>query len=256
MAEAVRTTWYATSSSSVSPGGVSGLSCPSRGERSQLTWIDRQGEPSARSDHRARTLGFIVTGWKARGRQGSDGGSGDLWTLDLSSDQRTRLTFRREIYSPGVWSPDGARIAYSAGSLGDTIYEKASSGVGEATELLKEPGLRHSPPAGRPTVDSCCTTPRTRQRQDTTCGCYLSTVIASRFCYSEIPTTSGPASSRRICAGLLMYPWRPVEYTPTFMFARSASQSRPASRRSARASGRLRRAVETGPLAQPQGDHL
>jgi Tol biopolymer transport system component len=44
-----------------------------------------------------------------------------------------------------VWSPDGARIAYSAGRLGDTIYEKAASGLGDEQVLLKEPGLRHFP---------------------------------------------------------------------------------------------------------------
>ncbi len=40
---------------------------------------------------------------------------------------------------PAVWSPDGTRIAYSAGRLGDTIYEKAASGVGDGQVLLTEP---------------------------------------------------------------------------------------------------------------------
>ena len=44
-----------------------------------------------------------------------------------------------------MWSPDGARIAYSAGHLGDTLYEKAASGLGDEQVLLKEPGLRHFP---------------------------------------------------------------------------------------------------------------
>ena len=44
-----------------------------------------------------------------------------------------------------MWSPDGTRIAYSAGRLGDTIYEKAASGLGDEQVLLKEPGLRHFP---------------------------------------------------------------------------------------------------------------
>ena len=70
---------------------------------------------------------------------------GDLWMLDFASGRRTRFTFHKDVYSPGVWSPDGARIAYSAGRLGDTIYEKAASGVGDEQVLLKEPGLRHFP---------------------------------------------------------------------------------------------------------------
>jgi Tol biopolymer transport system component len=68
---------------------------------------------------------------------------GDLWTLDFSSGSRTHFTFQKNVYSPGVWSPDGTRIAYSAGNLGDTVYDRASSGAGDAKELLKEPGLRH-----------------------------------------------------------------------------------------------------------------
>jgi Tol biopolymer transport system component len=67
---------------------------------------------------------------------------GDLWALDFVSGRRTRLTFRKDVYCPGVWSPDGARIAYAAGNFGDKLYEKASSG-GDERELLNEPGLRH-----------------------------------------------------------------------------------------------------------------
>jgi Tol biopolymer transport system component len=44
-----------------------------------------------------------------------------------------------------VWSQDGTRIAYSAGHLGDTLYEKAASGLGDEQLLFKEPGLRHFP---------------------------------------------------------------------------------------------------------------
>jgi Tol biopolymer transport system component len=65
--------------------------------------------------------------------------------LDLASGRRTRFTFNKDVYSPAVWSPDGARIAYSAGRLGDTLYEKAASGVDDEQVLLKEPGLRHYP---------------------------------------------------------------------------------------------------------------
>jgi Tol biopolymer transport system component len=70
---------------------------------------------------------------------------GDLWMVDLASGGRTRFTFSRNVYAPAVWSPDGTRIAYSAGRLGDTIYEKAASGQSDEQVLLKEPGLRHFP---------------------------------------------------------------------------------------------------------------
>ena len=70
---------------------------------------------------------------------------GDLWTLDFASGRLARLTFKKEVYSAAVWSKEGDRIAYSAGRLGDTIYEKAASGAGDGQVLLKEPGLRHFP---------------------------------------------------------------------------------------------------------------
>jgi Tol biopolymer transport system component len=68
-----------------------------------------------------------------------------IWKVDLANGQRTRLTFLRIDYSPAVWSPDGGLIAFAGGSLGDTIYQKASSGVGDEKVLLKEPGTRHYP---------------------------------------------------------------------------------------------------------------
>src|SRR6185436_11358710 len=70
---------------------------------------------------------------------------GDLWMLDLANGRRTRATFLRSDYSPAVWSPDSSRIAFAGGDLGDTLYEKASSGVGDEKVLLKEPGTRHYP---------------------------------------------------------------------------------------------------------------
>jgi Tol biopolymer transport system component len=118
------------------------------GETTQLTWVDRQGT----------ALGtFGPTGTDSEVSLSPDGSRavvkdvigygvpGDLWTLELSTERRTRLTFRSDVYSPGVWSPDGARIAYSAGNLGDTLAVRASTGVGDEVELLKEPGLRLLP---------------------------------------------------------------------------------------------------------------
>ncbi len=68
---------------------------------------------------------------------------GDLWTINVPDGRRTRLTFRRNNYSPGVWSPDSTRIAYAGGNLGDTLYVRASSGTADEIELLKVAGRRH-----------------------------------------------------------------------------------------------------------------
>jgi len=140
-------TWYFTGAFSVSDNGVLVYRTASTSGTLQLAWVDRQG----------KTLGTLgPPGTDSQVALSPDGKRGvvkdapydvpgDLWTLDVASGQRTRLTFHKEVYSPGVWSPDGSRIAYSAGHLGDTLYEKAASGLGEEQMLFKAPGLRLFP---------------------------------------------------------------------------------------------------------------
>jgi serine/threonine protein kinase len=147
VAQDVQITWYLTGAFSVSGNGVLVYRTASASRTSQLAWVDRQG----------KTLGTVgppepdsQVALSPDGKRGvlKDAGydvPGDLWMLDFAKGQRTRLTFHKEVYSPGVWSPDGARIAYSAGHLGDTLYEKAASGLGDEQMLLKEAGLRHVP---------------------------------------------------------------------------------------------------------------
>ncbi len=149
VAQDVDITWFFTGVFSVSDEGVFVYRTASAPATFQLTWIDRQGKTVG-------TLGPPGTDWRvvlspdgARARavvkDAPYNVPGDLWMLDLASGGRTRFTFNKDVWSPGVWSPDGARVAYSAGRLGDTIYEKAASGVGDGQVLLKEPGLRHFP---------------------------------------------------------------------------------------------------------------
>jgi eukaryotic-like serine/threonine-protein kinase len=147
VADTIQTTWFATGVFSVSPGGALAYRVASASGNSQLTWLDRQGktistigQPSTDS-----RVALSPDGKRAALKDAAYGWTGDLWTLDLSSGRRTRLTFTKAVFSPGVWSPDGTRIAYAAGNLGDTLYDKASTGAGDEKELLKEPGLRHYP---------------------------------------------------------------------------------------------------------------
>jgi hypothetical protein len=153
VAQDVEITWYFTGVFSVSDEGVFVYRTASAPRTFQLTSIDRQGKT-------VRTFGPPGTdrrvvlspdGARAVAKDAPYGVPGDLWMLDLASGGRTRFTFNKDVYAPAVWSPDGARIAYSAGRLGDTIYEKAASGVGDGQVLLKEPGLRHFRSATRST---------------------------------------------------------------------------------------------------------
>jgi Tol biopolymer transport system component len=147
VAQDVGITWYFTGVFSVSDEGVIVYRTASASGTFQLTWVDRQGKTVATLGPPGTDRRIVLSpdGRRAVVKDAPYGAWGDLWMLDLASGGRTRLTFNKDVYSPAVWSPDGARIAYSAGRLGDTIYEKAASGVGDEQVLLKEPGLRHFP---------------------------------------------------------------------------------------------------------------
>lgn len=147
VAENVGITWYFTGVFSVSDSGVLAYRTASAPGTFQLTWVDRQGKTLTTfgppgPDRRPM---LSPDGTRAVAKDSPYSVSGDLWMLDLGNSRRARFSFDRSAYSPGVWSPDGARIAYSGGSLGDTIYEKAASGLGDARVLIKQPGLRHYP---------------------------------------------------------------------------------------------------------------
>jgi serine/threonine protein kinase len=147
VAQNVEITWYFTGVFSVSDEGVFAYRTASAPGTFQLTWVDRQGTTvgTVGPPGTDRRVVLSPDGARAVAKDARYGVPGDLWMLDLASGGRTRFTFNRDVYSPAVWSPDGARIAYSAGRLGDTIYAKAASGVGDGQVLLKEPGLRHFP---------------------------------------------------------------------------------------------------------------
>jgi serine/threonine protein kinase len=147
VAQDVEITWYFTGVFSVSDEGVFVYRTASAPRTFQLTSIDRHGK-TLRTFGPPGTDGRVVLspdGSRAVAKDAPYNVPGDLWMLDLASGRRTRFTFKKDVYSPAVWSHDGTRIAYSAGRLGDTIYEKAASGIGDEQVLLKEPGLRHFP---------------------------------------------------------------------------------------------------------------
>jgi Tol biopolymer transport system component len=145
VAQNVQITWHSTAVFSVSDNGVLAYRTASASSTRQLTWLDRQGKTLGIFGPPGTDASVVLSpdGKRAVVKDSPYDVPGDLWTLDFAKGQRTRLTFHKEVYSPGVWSRDSARVAYSAGHLGDTLYEKAASGLSDEQVLLKEPGVRH-----------------------------------------------------------------------------------------------------------------
>jgi serine/threonine protein kinase/Tol biopolymer transport system component len=145
VAQNVKITWYSTGVFSASGNGQLAYRTASVSETRQLTWFDRQGRTLSTFGPPGPDASVALSpdGKRAVVKDSPYDVPGDLWMVDFAKGQRTRFTFSKEVHSPGVWSADGARVAYSAGHLGDTVYEKAASGLGDEQLLLKEPGLRH-----------------------------------------------------------------------------------------------------------------
>jgi Tol biopolymer transport system component len=145
VAEDVEITWFSTAVFGVSSSGALAYRASSAIGTFQLTWFDRQGKTLSTigAPSTYASVALSPDGTRAVVKDSPYGVPGDLWMLDLESGARARLTLDRTAYSPGVWSPDGALIAYAGGDSGDTLYAQAASGLGGARELLKEPGLRH-----------------------------------------------------------------------------------------------------------------
>ena len=108
----------------------------------QPTWFDGQGKVTGAFAQPGPEGGLVLSpdGTHAAGRDAGPQAKGDIWLLDSVRGVRTRLTFRQSPGSYPVWSPDGARIVYSAGSSLDAIYEKAASGAGDEKELVESAG--------------------------------------------------------------------------------------------------------------------
>jgi serine/threonine protein kinase len=108
----------------------------------QPTWFDRQGKVTGEFAPPGTDQGLALSpdGTRAAGRDASQTAKGDIWLLDSARGVRTRLTFRQSAGTFPVWTSDGARVIFSAGTSPDTIYEKATSGAGDEKELLKRPG--------------------------------------------------------------------------------------------------------------------
>ena len=79
-------------------------------------------------------------GTKAAARDAAQPARGDIWLLDFGRGLRTRLHLPAKSGIVSCLVAGAIRIAFAAGNLLDTIYEKSASGAGEEKELYKKPG--------------------------------------------------------------------------------------------------------------------
>ena len=110
---------------------------------SALRWYSRQGkdlgyasEPGtyAYTDLALSPEGTRVAAAKV---DPSTGSGQDIWLLDLTRGVSARFTFDAAADAAPVWSPDGARIAFSAARSGATeIYQKAANSARKELPLV------------------------------------------------------------------------------------------------------------------------
>jgi Tol biopolymer transport system component len=98
----------------------------------RLVWIDRHGKEVGEMP--AAVVGS-PRAISPDGRYVAMNKSNQLWSLDLSRQVATQLTFGEGEVDDAVWSPDGRRVAFQRDA---GIYEKDSSGSGD--ERLLVPG--------------------------------------------------------------------------------------------------------------------
>jgi eukaryotic-like serine/threonine-protein kinase len=104
-------------------------------ERSSLLWYDRDGESVGALGTPAVHISVELSpdGTSAAVVSTDESGNEDVWIRDLERDVATRFTFDRGNDIEPIWSPDGARIAFTKGS--GEPYVQPVIGGGEAVRL-------------------------------------------------------------------------------------------------------------------------
>jgi Tol biopolymer transport system component len=105
---------------------------------SQLTWVDRGGaagstlaQPSIISNFRLSPDERRIVFDEAAG------GSRSVWTLDIGTGARSRLTFPGSDDWQPIWSPDGLRVLFGSYRNGPIdMYLKSASGGGNDQEFM------------------------------------------------------------------------------------------------------------------------
>jgi Tol biopolymer transport system component len=125
----------------VSDNGVLVVDQVPHKQRNQLMWVDRGGKKINSLDDltNAAMLSLSPDGQRfVVPRLDLQTGNNDLWVADLTGKNPTRFTFDTAVDNYPIWSPDGSRIVWCSNREGIyQLYQKAASGAGQDTVLLK-----------------------------------------------------------------------------------------------------------------------
>src|SRR5262249_26679997 len=126
---------------SVSVNGVLVFDPSLKRQRRQYLWVDRRGQQIKSLDVHAGNSNHSLSPDEKRfiaARPDPQTGAGDLWLYNVSGDNAQRFTFDQANDWNPVWAPDGGSIVWvSDRGEGWRLYQKAASGAGEDTPLLK-----------------------------------------------------------------------------------------------------------------------
>jgi len=112
--------------------------------RSQLAWFNRAGRPleSSSTLHDTEEPSLSPDGTRVAVIRWM-GPSRDIWLVDLARGT-SRMTSDPSAELMPIWSPDGNSIVFASNRDGPAdLYRMASSGVGQAEQLLNSSAVKH-----------------------------------------------------------------------------------------------------------------
>jgi len=137
---------YFRAAFSASDNGILVYGAGSADARTRLQWHDRAGKPAGDligEPAEYESIEISPDGGRVATTITDPGtGTPDVWLFDLSRGVKTRFTFGPAPSGFPIWSPDGARIAYTRleKQLQMGIFAKSSSGAGGEEALLHTDG--------------------------------------------------------------------------------------------------------------------